>query len=170
VSRAVFMGARQAGCTGLLTLLAAGWRVEAVVAYDAAVRQLAEALGLPLADSIRAPQLRDVLAGADLLVSVHGREIVPPDVLALPRCGGINLHPCLYAYKGAGPVERLLADGGTRASVGVHRMVEQVDAGEVLVETFLDVAGLSTPLEVYNALYPVYATALLRALPLAVAP
>jgi methionyl-tRNA formyltransferase len=159
---AVFMGGRQAGCIGLLTLRAAGWDVAAVVAYDDDVRALAGSLGLPVLASIR--DARGPLAEADLLVSVHGREIVPGELLALPRRGGINVHPCLYAHKGADPVGALLRSGSSRASVGVHRMTDVVDEGEVLVEEFLDVDGLTAPVEVYNALYPLYARALVDAL------
>jgi methionyl-tRNA formyltransferase len=43
-------------------------------------------------------------------------------------------------------------------------MTEQVDAGEVLVEEFVDVAGLTTVEHVYNRLYPVYALAIVKAL------
>lgn len=162
--RVVFMGGRQAGCIGLLTVRAAGCTVPVVVAYDAAVRDLAAALELPVAESIHAPQVRRALAEADALVCVHGLEIVPPDLLALPRLGGLNVHPCLFRYKGAHPVERLLRDGWPEASVGVHRMTELVDEGDVLSEMRVDVRGKRTADEVYNALYPLYACVLLDGL------
>lgn len=164
---AVFCGGRQAGCIGLLALRAAGWEVPVAVAYDDSVRELAAALGVPAAASIGAPEVAAVLPGPALLVSVHGRQIVRDELLARFPLGGINAHPCLYGYKGARPVERLLADGNPRASVGVHRMTDRVDEGEVLVERFVDVAGCTTADAVYNALYPTYALALVEALELA---
>jgi methionyl-tRNA formyltransferase len=160
--RAVFMGGRQAGCVGLLTSLCFGCEIDALVAYDDQIRMVAGLLDLPLRHSISETQ--GSLADADVLISVHGREFVPPELLALPRLGGINVHPCLYAYKGADPVARLLADRNTRASVAVHRMTDELDEGEVLVEEFVDVTGDQTGVEVYNRLYPYYATALYRAL------
>ena len=162
--KVVFMGGAQAGCIGLLTLLAGGCKVSGIVAYDDTVGQLATALRLRTFSSIKQPELEPLLSVSDVLVSVHGREIVPGRLLALPRFGGINVHPCLYAYKGADPVGRLLQDGNTKASVGVHRMTERVDEGEVLVEEFADVTGKYSVDEVYNALYPSYALALLKAL------
>ena len=160
----VFMGGRQAGCVGLLTLFGAECRVLGAVAYDAPVKTLAEALRVPTFESILDPGVRALLGRADLLVSVHGREVVPEDLLRLPVHGGINVHPCLSVYKGAHPIERLLRDQHPTASVGVHRMTSQVDAGEALVEQFVDVAGKRSADEVYNALYPVYAITLLTAL------
>jgi len=160
----VFMGGRQAGCIGLLTLFGAECRVLGAVAYDAPVKALAATLRLPTFESIRDPGVRELLGRADLLVSVHGREIVPEDLLRLPVHGGINVHPCLSAYKGVHPIERLLREQNPTASVGVHRMTSRVDAGETLVEQFVDVAGKRSADEVYNTLYPVYAVTLLTAL------
>ena len=158
------MGGKQAGCVGLLTMLAAGYKVSGVVAYDELTHQLAAELHLPSFSSIAQLEVDELLASSDVLVSVHGKEIVLKNKFEAPRLGAINVHPCLYAYKGALPVKRLLADGNTRASVGVHRMTENVDEGEVLVEEVVDVAGLQSSGEVYNALYPYYSLALLRAL------
>lgn len=160
----VYLGGRQAGCIGLLTVLGARHTVRGVVAYDEEIARLAHALGLASVPSLHAAAVPSWLSEADLLVCVHGREVVPPELLRLPRCGGINVHPCFSRYKGAGPIERLLRDGITQASVGVHRMTERVDEGELLVELPVDVSGHTSPEAVYNALYPCYAVALLEAL------
>ena len=168
--KTVFMGGKQAGYIGLLTLCATGNRPSAVVAYSRSVDQLAVMLGLPVYGSlhgrgITARLLEMQLSVTDLLVSVHGREIVSGDLLAMPKYGGINVHPCLSDYPGANPVERYVNDGQTRpASVGVHRMTSVVDGGEVLVEEFVDIPGPLTVEGVYNELYPYYATALIKAL------
>lgn len=159
-----FMGAKQAGCIGLLSLYAAGCHVIGVVAYDELVGRLAKQLDLPAFSSIKEEGFRDILRKSDLLVSVHGREIVPIKILEIPLMGCINAHPCLYKYKGANPIERLLRDNNPTASVGVHYMVEEIDAGEVIVEKFVDVSGKTTVAEVYNELYPYYALAILEAI------
>lgn len=166
--KVIFLGGKQAGCVGLLTVLALGHKVVMVVAYDGLVWDIASELGIPVFTSIEqmvgSNDWREVVPYPNLLVSAHCREIVPPFLLRLPRLGGINVHPCLYRYKGPNPVGRLLRDGGTQASVGVHRMTEKVDEGEVLVEEFIDVTGKSSVEEIYNALYPFYALALIKAL------
>ena len=38
-------------------------------------------------------------------------------------------------------------------------MVEEVDAGEVLVEEFVDVSDAQSVLDIYNRLYPYYSIA-----------
>ena len=158
------MAGKQAGCVGLLSLYAAKCEVLCVVAYDDLVKQLAKKLNLPTFSSIKDDEFIKLVNKSDLLVSVHGREIVPIEILKIPPRGCINVHPCLYKYKGANPVERLLRDNNTRASVGVHYMVEKVDAGEVIVEKFVDVSCKNTVGEVYNELYPYYALAIIEAI------
>ena len=54
---AVFLGGKQAGCIGLITLLARGFNVTAVVAYDKIIKDVADAYA----------QLSDVFVGS----SVH---------------------------------------------------------------------------------------------------
>jgi len=159
----VFLGGKQAGVIGLLTLLARGDKVSTVVAYDDYVRMIAtEQFGLPTFSSVKNV---DWDMPWDLIVSVHGREIVPNDILASTRLGGINVHPCLYACKGAKPVAKFLKSTAyPKASVGVHWMTDRVDEGEVIHEVFVDVVGCKTEVEVYNALYPYYCGALLDAL------
>lgn len=148
----------------MLSLLASGCDVLAVVAYDDFVKMLAEQLKIPTFTSIKDKNFVKMVEGSDILVSVHGREIAPPNILKIPPKRCINVHPCLYRYKGADPIGRLLKDKNTKASVGVHYMEEKLDAGEVIVEEFVDVSGRETVAEVYNELYPYYATTLLKAL------
>lgn len=163
----VFMGGRQAGLIGLLTLLSAGHEVIALVPYDSIVSAVADKLQLRYYNSIYHSDIQTIfLPQGDLLVSVHGREVVEERLLEKPYFGGINVHPCLSQYKGSSPIKRLLEDGGKEASVGVHRMVQEVDGGEVLVEAFIDIGQAKTEEEVYNLLYPLYSLVLFEALSL----
>ncbi|RLA62850.1 MAG: hypothetical protein DRQ88_13160 [Epsilonproteobacteria bacterium] len=159
-----FLGGKQAGCIGLLTTLAVGCRITGVVAYDGLVRGLAEKMNLPTFQSINEEGCVNLLYASDLIVCVHGREIIPNNVLEIPLLGGINVHPCLYKYKGSNPIGRLLSDGNPKASVGVHHMMGELDSGGVIAELFVDVSNKNTIVEVYNELYPIYSMVLLEAL------
>lgn len=170
--KVLYMGGKQAGCIGLLTLLAAGYDIEGIIAYDVMVRNLAARV-IPWGERESGQVLifntiNQWLGKTDLVVCVHGREKVPRGLLEIATYGGINIHPCLYGYKGERPVERLLAGEGTIASVGAHRMTDKIDEGEVLVETFVDISGKTTEAEVYNALYPYYSLVLLEAMGLSI--
>jgi len=158
--RIIFLGNKQAGMVGLLTAIAWGVDVVAVVTKSVMVEQVADSLLLPVFESYQAVPMVDEI---DLMISVHSREILPIEFLEKARMGGINVHPCLYKYKGTRPVPRMLEDGITKASVGVHWMTDKVDEGKVILEKFMEVKS-GSPEEVYNQMYSLYATTLLEAL------
>lgn len=164
--RVIFLGGRQAGAIGLLATIAAGCDVKAVVPAQQVVEEIANRFMLPTYLSVKQDGIYNLLSETDLIISVHSREIVPVDILGIPKFGGINVHPCLAQYKGRNPIQRFLANGTTRASVGVHRMTEEVDMGKTLAEIFVDIdrSQINSVFEVYNILYPIYAMVLLDVL------
>lgn len=159
-----FMGGHQAGLIGALTVLAKGNDIIAAVSYSDDLKAVLEYFDIAVYETIRDKNFVKNLSDADLLLSVHGREIVRPDLLKLPRFGAVNLHPYLYKYKGADPVGRAFRDGEFKASVGAHIMREQVDEGSVLVEDFVDVSGTGSVVEIYNKLYSHYSVVISKAL------
>lgn len=71
----------------------------------------------------------------DLLVVVAFGRLIPPDVLALARLGGINLHPSLLPrYRGAAPIPRAIAAGETTTGVTVLHVSEELDAGDIILQ------------------------------------
>ncbi|MEM3364398.1 MAG: formyltransferase family protein [Candidatus Micrarchaeia archaeon] len=164
----VFYGGKQAGVICLLSIMARGDKIAMVIAQDEIVNRVATAFGLltilptEIENNTFLSKLEKLKA--DLFVCAHGRKIINDQILSLLRLGGINVHPCLYKYKGAKPIARLLKDNESRASVGVHYMTSKIDSGEVIIELFEDVSECHTETEVYNKLYPLYATAIKKAL------
>ncbi len=68
----------------------------------------------------------------DLIVSYNHRHLVPPEVLAIPRFGAVNLHPAVLPYnRGAHPILWAVAEG-TPLGVTVHRMDAGLDTGPIL--------------------------------------
>lgn len=79
--------------------------------------------GVRLIDSLR----------PDLLVTAAYGQILSPEVLAVPRLGGINLHgSILPAYRGAAPVARAIQAGEAETGVTVIRMTPRIDAGGII--------------------------------------
>ncbi len=153
MKKVIFYGGRQAGIIALLTLLSKGYSPR-VIAEDALIKDLASNFDL---EEITLDEIDDF----DLFVCCHGRKIIPKKILDMGLC--INLHPCLYKYKGADPIKRLLVDGNKKASVGCHIMTENIDEGQVICEDFKKIEGTSI-VEVYNELYPLYSQVLLKSL------
>ena len=163
--KVVFYGGNQAGVFGLLTLLAERIDVVCVIPEkDGFIESIAKEFNLNIKKpgDINNPDFVLYLKSLnpDFLLCVHGRKIIKKDLLSL---GCVNVHPCLYGYKGVRPIKRLLEDNNTKASVGVHWMTEEVDEGEVIVENFKEIES-KTEIEVYNEIYPLYVKTIIDAL------
>lgn len=73
--------------------------------------------------------------GADLFVVFAYGEIMKKDLLAIPRCGCINLHPSLLPkYRGPAPIIHALLDGAKETGVSIIEMVLKMDAGDILAQ------------------------------------
>lgn len=103
------------------------------------VHEVAKAAGIPVLTPAR-PRGRaflDELAAFDLdaIVLVAYGQILPDEVLALPRLGAINLHPSLLPrWRGAAPVQRALMAGDAVTGVTTMRMAAELDAGDILLQ------------------------------------
>jgi methionyl-tRNA formyltransferase len=66
------------------------------------------------------------------VVAAYGK-LIPKDLLRLPRLGMINVHASLLPhYRGAALVHRAIIDGNLRTGVTIMRVVEPLDAGDML--------------------------------------
>ncbi|TDY60558.1 methionyl-tRNA formyltransferase [Aminivibrio pyruvatiphilus] len=69
-----------------------------------------------------------------ILVVDFGQKI-PEPFLSAPACGCLNIHPSLLPlYRGAAPVQRSLLNGDPVTGVTLFRLVEQMDAGPILLQ------------------------------------
>jgi methionyl-tRNA formyltransferase len=103
-----------------------------------AVADAARRLGLPLAEveTVKAGPGLERLGEArpDVLVVVAYGEILPRDVLGLPRLAPVNLHfSLLPELRGASPVQGALLQGLDRTGVTTIVMDEGLDTGPVLL-------------------------------------
>jgi methionyl-tRNA formyltransferase len=71
--------------------------------------------------------------GADLAVVVAYGRILPPDVLAGPRLGCVNVHASLLPkYRGAAPITWAVVRGETESGVTLMQMDAGMDTGAML--------------------------------------
>jgi methionyl-tRNA formyltransferase len=71
----------------------------------------------------------------DFLISLSWRFLIPKDILSKAKIAAINVHRGkLPDYAGAEPIKKALEKGEKHIVVTVHEMVEEIDAGKVLVE------------------------------------
>lgn len=85
--------------------------------------------------SARDPALRDDLArvAPDVAVVVAYGKILPPELLAVPPLGFVNVHfSVLPQLRGAAPVQRALLEGHDSTGVSLFVLTEGMDEGPVL--------------------------------------
>lgn len=100
---------------------------------------LAAELGIPVLrpESARDPEFKASFAswGVDVGVVASYGQILDAKLLAIPRCGCLNLHGSLLPrWRGASPIQAALLAGDLETGVSVQRMVLALDAGNVIAE------------------------------------
>jgi len=98
-----------------------------------AVKQAAERLKLPLAQppSLTSEVLKGIECEAGVLAA-YGKR-VGRSVLSVPSRGILGVHPSLLPkYRGAAPVAWALLNGESVTGVTLYRLVERMDAGDIL--------------------------------------
>lgn len=87
-----------------------------------------------------------------ILVTDFGQKI-PEPFLSAPAKGCLNIHPSLLPrYRGAAPVQRALMNGDAVTGVTLFRLVEEMDAGPVLLSEEYAPGGEATAGEVLEQL------------------
>lgn len=70
---------------------------------------------------------------ADLIVVMAYGQILPQDVLSLPRLGCINLHASvLPKFRGASPIQAAIAAGENETGIAAMHMEAGLDTGDVI--------------------------------------
>jgi len=86
---------------------------------------------------------------SDIMVSLYYRDLVPDQVLAQARLGGINLHGSLLpAYRGRAPVNWMVLRGETEGGATLHVMTRKPDAGPILAQRSFPICERDTAFDV----------------------
>jgi methionyl-tRNA formyltransferase len=86
---------------------------------------------------IKNPESKDLFAShrADVAVVVAYGKILPQEFLIAPKLGCVNVHfSLLPRYRGAAPVNWAIVNGETETGVTTMSIVEELDAGPVLLQ------------------------------------
>lgn len=133
------------------------------------VKVAAEKLGLSIfqPSSIKTQdwiqQLKD-LAPESIIVVAYG-QILPKEILGLPKHGCINVHASLLpAYRGAAPIHWAVMKGETVTGVTTMLMDEGLDTGDMLLKREIIITPESTTGEIHDELATIGAELLIDTL------
>jgi methionyl-tRNA formyltransferase len=126
-------------------------------------RALAAGLRVMQPASVRKPPFLDELRALDpdLAVVVAYGKILPPEVLAAPRLGCINVHGSLLPkYRGAAPIQWAIIRGERETGITLMQMDAGMDTGPMLLERKLPIDEEITAGELFEKLAPLGAETL----------
>ncbi len=147
--RVLFYGSPEFALPTLQALIDSPYRPVAVVTQPDAragrgrslrpppIKQLAQAHGIP---SLQPARLRDRAAIAQItslrpdiqIVAAYG-QLIPTDILDLPRYGTLNVHASLLPrWRGASPISAAILHGDTETGVTIMLVDETEDTGDIL--------------------------------------
>jgi methionyl-tRNA formyltransferase len=179
--RLIFMGTPEFAVPTLRALIDAGHDLATVYsqpprpagrgqkARKSPVQAVAEEAGI----EVRTPKsLKDAAAqrafqalGADAAVIVAYGLILPPEFLAAPRLGCVNLHASLLPrWRGAAPIQRAIMAGDEMSGVTAMLVDQGLDTGPILLQERCVVTSEMTAGALHDSLAELGAPLILRAL------
>ena len=179
--RIVFIGTGEIGAPTLQALLKSEHEVVGVVTQpDKPVGR---------AQLIEPPPIKKALAGAkmpilqpprikdpqaieeiraltpDVIVVMAYGQILPRDVLEIPKIASLNLHASLLPrWRGAAPIQAAIAAGDREIGVTVMYMDEGLDTGDILLQRTIDILPDDTGGSLLDRLAQIAPQALLESL------
>ena len=71
----------------------------------------------------------------DIIVVAAYGQILPEEILTLPKYGCVNIHASLLPrHRGAAPIQRAILDGDDRTGVTIMQMSKGLDTGDMLLK------------------------------------
>jgi methionyl-tRNA formyltransferase len=101
----------------------------------------------------------------DVIVVVAYGQILPRDVLEIPRLACLNLHASLLPrWRGAAPIQAAIAAGDCETGITVMYMDEGLDTGDILLQRSLEILPNDTGGSLHDRLAQIAPQALLESL------
>ena len=125
------------------------------------VEKRASELGLEVSNSlIKLNELK-----ADIGVVASYGNLIPKPILNAPTNGLLNIHPSLLPrWRGAAPIQRAIIEGDQETGVCIMRVVEELDAGPLLMRCKVGIKKTDTFSSLENLLAKVGAAMVVDAL------
>ncbi len=133
------------------------------------VKTLALAHGLPVfqPESMRTAESAALLRSLapDVIVAVAYGKLLPPEILAIPPLGCVNVHGSLLPkYRGSAPIQWAVLNGDRVTGVSTMYLSERMDAGDVIFTASTEIGERETSGELFDRLMRMGAELLIRTL------
>ena len=179
----VFMGTPDFAVPSLHALTEAGYAVAAVVTQPdkpkgrgktllpTPVKEEAVMHDIPVyqPEKVRNnPEFLEILKeiNPDIIVVAAYGQIIPKEILKLPKFGCINIHASLLPkYRGAAPIQQAVIDGEKVSGVTIQQMGEGLDTGDMISKIVIPISPTETGGSLFGKLAQAGADLLIKTLP-----
>ena len=88
-------------------------------------------------------ELRGISFTPDVSIIASYREILPKEIISLPKYGTLNVHPSLLPkFRGPSPIQSIILSGEKETGVTIILTERKVDHGPIIASRKLEIAGL----------------------------
>jgi methionyl-tRNA formyltransferase len=138
-------------------------------APNASPARTGRALALPILQPLRIKDqqaIEDIgVLKPDVIVVMAYGQILPRDVLEIPKIACLNLHASLLPrWRGAAPIQAAIAGGDPETGITVMHMDEGLDTGDILLQRTIDIRSNDTGGSLHERLAQIAPDALLHSL------
>ena len=183
VTRVIFMGTPEFAVPSLEALIRSSYQVVAVYTQpdrkagrgqrmaSSPIKEMALSQGLQVVqpETLKDSKATELLAGFDpdiIVVAAFG-HILPPEILALPKYGCLNIHPSLLPrYRGSSPIATAILQGEEVTGVTIMLMDVGLDSGPILSQRTVSISSEDTTGSLSGKLALTGAQLLMEILPL----
>src|SRR5262245_39530656 len=179
--RIVFIGTGEIGVPALEALLKSEYDIVAVVTQPdkpvgraqliepTPVKKAVTTANVPV---LQPPRIKDPQAieeiralTPDVIVVMAYGQILPRDLLEIPKIACLNLHASLLPrWRGAAPIQAAIAAGDRDTGITVMYMDEGLDTGDILLQRSVDIQPNDTGGSLHDRLAQIAPEALLESL------
>jgi len=155
IMKIIFIGTSQFAAPILENLIKNDYLIEAVItAPDKPAGRKQEITPLPVKESatklklkifqpekISAISQKISILKPDLIILASYGQIIPKNILAIPKFGCLNLHPSLLPkYRGPSPIQTAILNGDQFTGLTIMLMDEKIDRGPIIAQKKITLA------------------------------
>ncbi len=132
------------------------------------VKILAEKYKIPILqpDKIKDTTYEIQNTNPDLIVVAAYSQIIPNDILKIPKYGCLNIHPSLLPrWRGPSPIQFAILNGDDKTGVTIIKMTEEIDAGPILRQKEIKIEEKETYTTLHNKLGKLGGNLLIETIP-----
>ena len=105
-------------------------------------------------------------ANPDIIITCAYGQIIPDEILKLPKYGCVNIHASLLPkLRGGAPIHRAIIDGYDKSGITIMNMISKMDAGDIILQESIPILDNDNVGTLHDKLSELGSKLIMKALP-----